>query len=504
MLDSTDKRKLDSLSSTSKPCKRPRKRTFYYDKLPDRHSRILQVTSELKRNGRRSFTTHLRSFPVSSLPHFVALSYAWPKPGSPVQTIKCNGQAIAISAHVHTAFESLCPAGSASSFAIWVDAICIDQENDIEKNKQVSHMGSVHGLATQVIVWLGLNKLVRQYRHEIESLARRRDYLQSLEQERLHGWQNFSFSGLEAALSEVIYSFLASPWFRRLWIVQEVCLGRLVSVLCDACTVPWDFLRIIFGWRTDVMFSELSPTGSYAGSRCGHAITEARETMETYQESETLPPNPDFTYMIGTLVSLRLQMVSKPIDKVFGLMFILPENIRDQIVVDYSQEKMFWKTYVCLTRILLGQQGGLDTLNLALSKYRESTLPSWCPDWNTPVDRVPESMNRRYPSPGSGGSRRHLPKVRFGDNLRHLKVRGFRIDQIVHSILVPIAKLNAFYENETWCVWQGHCLNTIHALLGDDKDVDEKLRMHMSNLVAGSRLLGSSYDGPPDDLTGSD
>ncbi len=485
----THKRKLDSPSTTLPPHKRRRARAFQYDELPDGHIRILQVTSELKRSGRRSLTTQLRSFPVSRLPHFIALSYAWPQPGSPVRKIECNGKAITVFAHIYTAFENLCPTASACSLAIWIDAVCIDQENKIEKKKQVSKMGSIYGLAGQVIAWLGPNPLVKQYRDEIENLARRKDFVESLERERLYGWQHFSFREHHTALSEAIHSFLCSSWFTRLWIVQEVCLGRYVSVLCDACVVPWDFLRVFFDWQTTVRTWHASLHFDVVkGFEGGHAIAEAKAVMKSYQEMNDHPAR-DFLGMIKTLDFLRSRLVLKPIDRVFGLMFILPEGVRTQIVVDYSHENEFWKAYVCLTRILLPHRMGLSVLSLAISEDRNPTLPSWCPDWNTPTSRAPEQIQEVSPE-GSGGARQHLPGIRFGDDLRHLQVRGFRIDRIATSMPGLQADIGSLDDREVWWYWQRQCLDTVNAVLRDRTDVNANLRMHLSNLVLGSRLFG--------------
>ncbi len=38
---------------------------------------------------------------------------------------------------------------------LWIDAICIDQTNSVEKNKQVPMMSEIYGKAQQVCVWLG-------------------------------------------------------------------------------------------------------------------------------------------------------------------------------------------------------------------------------------------------------------------------------------------------------------------------------------------------------------
>lgn len=140
-------RKQDTEANTLdlKRSKRSWKQTFQYDKLAPERVCILQATCELKRNGRRSLSTKLRSYHLKPLPHFIALSYAWQKVGNPHRTLLCNDDSITISAHVYTALENLVLLDAPCSFGLWIDAICIDQANDLDKIRQVPHMGALYG-----------------------------------------------------------------------------------------------------------------------------------------------------------------------------------------------------------------------------------------------------------------------------------------------------------------------------------------------------------------------
>lgn len=42
-----------------------------------------------------------------------------------------------------------------TTFSIWVDAICIDQENEKEKERQIPLMGDIYNQAERVYIWLG-------------------------------------------------------------------------------------------------------------------------------------------------------------------------------------------------------------------------------------------------------------------------------------------------------------------------------------------------------------
>jgi hypothetical protein len=44
--------------------------------------------------------------------------------------------------------------------ALWIDTICIDQDNVIEKNQQVQQMGEIYEKAQLVVSWLGNNSEV--------------------------------------------------------------------------------------------------------------------------------------------------------------------------------------------------------------------------------------------------------------------------------------------------------------------------------------------------------
>lgn len=112
------------------------------------------------------------------------------------------------------ALENLSPLDADCSFAIWIDAICIEQENDIEKSTQVPHMGSIYSLASQVAVWLGPHNLVDHNYRQIDSLTKYIDFLDFVPPS-----SNFNeplFSEQEQALWIAIASTQHCSWFQSL------------------------------------------------------------------------------------------------------------------------------------------------------------------------------------------------------------------------------------------------------------------------------------------------
>lgn len=82
---------------------------------------------------------------------FDALSYFWGPRGD--IKIKCSGQQISIGPNCEAALRRL--RSRIRKVALFVDAICIDQKNDVEKDEQIKLMGHVYHCAKRVLIWLG-------------------------------------------------------------------------------------------------------------------------------------------------------------------------------------------------------------------------------------------------------------------------------------------------------------------------------------------------------------
>lgn len=68
-----------------------------------------------------------------------------------------DGNERSISTNLFLALERL--RNEQTPWVIWIDSICIDQSNNVEKAYQVSFMRDIYRSASQVIVWLGAHSL---------------------------------------------------------------------------------------------------------------------------------------------------------------------------------------------------------------------------------------------------------------------------------------------------------------------------------------------------------
>ncbi|EAA29804.3 HET-domain-containing protein [Neurospora crassa] len=172
---------------------------------------------------------------------YEALSYAWGD--SPVACeIVINDRRSPVKENLHMALLALRQTNE--DRVLWIDAICIDQSNDKEKGHQVGQMRLIYECAQRVVVWLGPSNL------EIDFLMNttvRWDYQTRQQpgaqhkQSWIDSWTRFTADETDLYKEEVaarrrnaLKEILDRPWFRRVWILQEVASTNKAMILCGS------------------------------------------------------------------------------------------------------------------------------------------------------------------------------------------------------------------------------------------------------------------------------
>ena len=83
---------------------------------------------------------------------YEAVSYVW-GPSQDRVDMNCDGEMISVTRNCDEVLRSL--RGARTSRLLWIDAICINQNNIAERNQQVQIMGLIYRCARRVLVWLG-------------------------------------------------------------------------------------------------------------------------------------------------------------------------------------------------------------------------------------------------------------------------------------------------------------------------------------------------------------
>ncbi|KAL1902496.1 hypothetical protein Sste5346_001477 [Sporothrix stenoceras] len=196
----------------------------------------------------------LHSARLDKLLSFEAISYCWGDP-TDVMPILCNGEPLDITVSLYGALRRFRPRAGEPKRTLWADAICIQQTNLAEKASQVMHMPHVYSRADRVLVWLGEDNNDPWVAKVPDNLKEALGFLPDtpLDTEGVHKTTRHVYSEAQELQRQGKPNFLdhdwspivrlvERPWFRRKWIVQEVCLAQDILVACGRVTFPWAHL----------------------------------------------------------------------------------------------------------------------------------------------------------------------------------------------------------------------------------------------------------------------
>ncbi|KAF2787649.1 HET-domain-containing protein, partial [Melanomma pulvis-pyrius CBS 109.77] len=141
-------------------------------------------------------------------PSYRALSYCW---GDPMDTraITVNDQIVKVTTNLEAALRQLKSRGFTK---IWIDALCINQNDILERGLQVLRMGLIYSNALQVMAWLGPAET---------NNPREEDFFGTSENLRHH-------------------HIFSRPFWRRIWIVQEIAKAQSIEILYGDMMISWE------------------------------------------------------------------------------------------------------------------------------------------------------------------------------------------------------------------------------------------------------------------------
>ncbi|RTE76331.1 hypothetical protein BHE90_009219 [Fusarium euwallaceae] len=362
-----------------------------------------------------------------------ALSYTWGPPegdgsyaSSDMRPILLNGRKFQVYPNLHDALVQL--QNSLVAEYHWIDAICINQEDEREKAAQVSMMAHIYFSAAQVNVWVGQsNEDTPMVMALIRNLAMYINNVYAIEADldpQLVG--KLKQLGLPSLTREnwvPFVKFFFQNWFRRSWVIQEVALSTNVRLICgDKGSVTWQDLtdatgilnRFGFypGGLTEMQEGlgeewELPAIGYPAEMIMAHVLCKTRDFNEP--EYQFLRPHVEMLtgpdawrrgaapMLAWLLTRCRRAYASDQRDKVYSLLGIakFAATIKGapptSIEVDYSVSSTPTTVFIKTATFILEECNYLAFISLAShiickdGKNLELTpdLPSWVPDFST-------------------------------------------------------------------------------------------------------------------------
>ena len=460
--------------------------------------RVLWFENNSSLHGRQAIHLGMLEIPLDQNElGYDALSYTWGKPTSDLsrqnpwmtgritpreyasQVIYVNGKELTVTTNLLYALERLQPRyqGMRKVQYLWVDAICINQNDDQEKAEQVKMMGDIYKKAAEVLVWLGeedgdtdsdmaidllwgiycdfvafvedseeADSIMTQINQagddlqidrlvtsgvpftNITGIASKIFQLQKLWIERV------DFHGLgvrcDAQAWAAVARLLGREWFSRLWTYQEKALARSATLLVGGKSIAWTDCNTVMG----IITNHDNTTGKTKVLPKG----EARIFFESSQPSEAnvLALGGSYQNLFEVVRSTSSRVCSDPRDKIYGVLGTMSKQDAGYMhilpLVDYAATSTYQKLYTEFARFYLEDCEDLRILQYCSCHPRSSSgLPSWAPDWSRP------QFGNMLPSKAYTAGGQSDPIIGYRSEDKEMVVYGIEIDRI--KILAPLA-----------------------------------------------------------------
>ncbi|PQE06066.1 heterokaryon incompatibility protein [Rutstroemia sp. NJR-2017a BBW] len=314
---------------------------------------------------------------------YEALSYVW-GPSDSSSSIVVNDQPFRVSSLLFQALVHL--RDKKTPRALWIDALCVNQNDLVERSSQVLYMHQIYSSATGVIVWLGED--------QPWGLTHTLSRIDSQENDALTPTVHFG-------ITRVTSNLLSRPWWTRVWIVQEFILARSIQIQCGSCTLSWDqFCVLVDGSVTRSFFPK---HGVYLGEYQG--LRRARE-FRTSATLDLIAQNQGDsrfgvamdnqsrheTDLLSLIYNFRSRQATEPRDKVFAFLGLAEDNQAITLLnPDYERQISFLSIDLARNHIYYSRT--LSVVALAectrrslekpggSSKNSGDHIPTWCPSF---------------------------------------------------------------------------------------------------------------------------
>lgn len=267
---------------------------------------------------------------------------------------------------------------------LWIDALCIDQDNDDEKNEQVLRMIDIYRHARRTLVWLGewpedpdhpeaTPSSVQNFLHRAIELSRTDEM--SYEDIIIHG------DGLSCYLRTA--ELLESAWFKRIWVLQEAAVAQEVTFVCGETTFAWDVLIegfLAIGNMKDPPYI-ISRMNRWFEIHLKAIIFCRRYVQDPeYRQDLSHAPLPD--RLLSLLLLSNDQAATNQSDQLYALLGLAgqAEEMKQEKSLKVNYKKESGEVLTGLAIFLLKKTQDLSMLYGAAFQ-EDLDVPTWVPTW---------------------------------------------------------------------------------------------------------------------------
>lgn len=273
-----------------------------------------QEDGKIAKNERNVFQAKTKSLVQKP---FSALSYTW-GPATPTRIILTDGKELKIRETLWQCLNRL--RYRHSPVPIFIDQICVDQGNVLERSHQVSIMGDIYRAASELHVWLGL---------AADNSDEAMDFM-----------KNPSKDSLTPILEQSLHLLFKRVYWTRLWIVQEIILGPTdkLQLHCGFESVSSAQIHNLYstiGWDIDL---PRTPFDLIASKDLIMDYVRSRQLEVDSINTRSNPEWLDIYHFLG-------HDCSNFLDKVYGIQGLLDSQFRVPVDYSISADNLFFRLF---------------------------------------------------------------------------------------------------------------------------------------------------------------
>jgi Heterokaryon incompatibility protein (HET) len=415
----------------------------------------------------------LETFLFSRSPPYNALSYTWADPSTDPSTnpstlitrrteeVKVNSKHLKITTNLADFLRHLEKDPLERWTYFWIDAISIDQENVEERSLLVQRMKRVYERASQVIIWLGSDRLnvAKMFASGVKGLAEVQENLGDNAIPEIPeagcSWMEPNSGNAETGgpPEEDGSAIFKHPWWTRAWIIQEastptkndpriVHLDGLALKRVSTEHVVWiGKQRFTFDQLVEVAWFFHEENRGISGVKSALEL----QMVQKGRQKQGRQKRPRRLDLYDLLPMVRRYDCADARDKIYSVLAIADDYRPGDLRPDYS--KPVTQIYTSLVRYLIERDRCLDILGFCSAQRNLTDLPSWVPDWtykDVPVSLLNlERQHRRRARFNACGRMGYF--VQFRNWESSIRCYGLEVDKVTNIGPLRSQDYESFY-----------------------------------------------------------
>lgn len=348
-------------------------------------------------------------------PQYEALSYVWGSAEALINIhIGHSDETLGVTQNLATALPYL--RYKDKPRRLWIDAICVDQQNLAERSQQVLRMCDMYWMAERVVIWLGPEyksskfaiEMLKNLSCKIQVDWKTTEMKPACQEDPDWADSNVRLPYDKEAL-DAIHDLLNHSWFERLWIQQEIRLANQSAVvMCGFDTILWQ------------KFCD--------ATLCIRLKQKAKVDRAFMQRLELVSQLRKNVYGLSDLIDgTRHCKCSDPRDRVYALLS-LAVRIEGKIDVKPNYTKTISQVYQVFVLKFIHHLKHQDILAQCELRERPTDMPSWVSDWSVPSET--NRLLRGFWASGYSASKTHYAG---NGTLKTMGVRCTTINKVQHA-----------------------------------------------------------------------